>query len=169
MSHIYIYNFLCVTEALIRKWRSKEAVRVEHLYTELHWVVSCENVIMLRGLELGLLIAEKWLGRWRLFIRFVEIPLNHSPPSQHWLIADCKQAQQGDDPGWGDSAAEAIHEGSDSWGYSAKSFPSSYGIRESERHILTSITVTQLQLLQFLLCFVAYTHIWKKWIWLTGW
>ena len=40
MSHIYIYiyiyiKFLGVTEALIRKLRSKEAVRVEHLYTEL--------------------------------------------------------------------------------------------------------------------------------------
>ena len=44
-------------------------------------------------------------------MRFAGIPLNRSPHSQHWSIAGCKQAQQGDHPGRGDSAAEATPEG----------------------------------------------------------
>lgn len=60
-------------------------------------------------------------------MRFAGIPLNRSPHSQHWSIAGCKQAQQGDHPGRGDSAAEATPEGFASWGHPAQTPPAAGG------------------------------------------
>lgn len=156
------------------EWRSKEAARAERLFTEQDWVVNCENVIRLRGFELGLLIVEKWLGRWGLVY---EVCRDSSQPQSPFpALVDCWL--QTSPARWSPRARWLC-----SWSYPWRvcqlrtpcpNPPGSWGPglqprTQSGRRTLTSITVTEPQLLQLRLCWLLPSYLKKMKFWLTGW